>query len=145
MVEVTRMRRGGIMPPSATPAARAAGASEWVSSMADMVTSKLGQLAPQIENLLVVGLEAQPPGPDDLRSAMLRIQQRAEAGDSAVVERAAFRDRPGFFQHYYRLSGILLRRVGLEPGEPVVLWDNLQARHPLPSRVRTALMRSHAL
>src|SRR5512140_1396171 len=61
MVEVTRMR------------------AEPASGIADMLSSKLGQLAQQSSNLIVVGIEAAPPAAEELRAAMLRLQQRAEA------------------------------------------------------------------
>ncbi len=76
---------------------------------------------------------------------MLRLQRGAEANDVGVIQRQGFRDRPDFFQHYQRLSVLLVRGVSLEAGEPVVLWDNPQAKYRLPGKVRTALSRSHTL
>ncbi len=135
MVEVTRVRGGRA---SAAPDANASG-------VYDRVCSKLRQLAQHSCNVLVVGMQAEPPDASELRSAMLRFQQRAEANDPAIVQRPGFRDRSEFFQYYYRLSGILMRRAPLQSGDPIVLWDNPQGKYPLPSRVRTALSRSHSL
>ena len=142
MVEVTRLRteRG-----SAAPDASRSIPAGWASGLTDMLGSKLGQLAQQTCNLLTVGLDTQPPTADELRLAMLRIQRGAEGNDPLLIRRPGFRDRSEFFQRYYRLSGILMRRAPLQAGDPVILWDNPQARYPLPSRVRTALARSHAL
>ncbi len=134
MVEVTRLRTAA--------SGRAALLGERFS---DMLGSKLGQLAQHSCNLLVVGMQARPPDAGELRSAMLGFQQRAEANDPAIVQRPGFRDRSEFFQYYYRLSGILMRRAPLQSGEPIVVWDNPQGKYPLPSRVRTALSRSHSL
>jgi hypothetical protein len=134
MVEVTRSR---------TPLGDSA--APMSDRFSDLLGGKWGQLAPQVGNLLVVGLETQPPGADGLRTAMLRMQQSAEANDAAVIQRSGLRDRSEYFQHYYRLSGILLRRATLQPGDPITWWDNPQARYPLPSRVRTTLMRSHSI
>ncbi len=135
MVEVTRVRGGR--------ASAAADAN--ASGLYDMICSKLRQLAQHSCNLLVVGIQAELPDASELRSAMLRFQQRAAANDTAIVQRPGFRDRSEFFQYYYRLSGILMRRAPLQLGDPIVVWDNPQGKYPLPSRVRTALSRSHSL
>jgi len=75
---------------------------------------------------------------------MLRLQQRAERTDANFVQRYGFRDRADFFQHYRWLSELLVRGSDLQAGEPVISWVNPQAKHPLPSKVRTVLYRSHA-
>ena len=112
----------------------------------DMLGSKLGQLLPQRSNLLLVGLENLPMMHQDVQTTTLRIQKRAEANDSTIVQRHGFRDRADFFQHYKRLSALLVRGgTPLQAGEPVVIWDNPQAKYPLPAKVRTALSRSHTL
>ncbi|HEY2982100.1 MAG TPA: hypothetical protein VGJ22_13030 [Anaerolineales bacterium] len=107
--------------------------------LADMVCSKLGQLLPQRINILLAGVQA--PGLDEgsLRAAMLDLQQRAERNDPGVVQRHGFRDRADFFNHYQRLSEVLVRGPA---GEPVIGWVNPQAKYPLPARVRTALYKS---
>lgn len=132
MVEVTRLR----------PVI--AGVS-FEDRFTDMLCSKLGQLLPQRGNVLVTGIEKLPITQEDLRLLMVRLQQHAEGKDPAIVQRHGFRDRAEFFQHYQRLSGILVREVPLQASEPVLLWNNPQARHPLPARVQTALVRSHTL
>lgn len=114
--------------------------------LVDTIGSKLGQLLPQRGNLLLVGVEAVRLTQEELHASMLRIQQRAEGNDPAVVQRHGFRDRADFFQHYQRLSGILVRGGSpLQAAEPVILWGNPQAKYPLPAKVRTALARSHTL
>jgi hypothetical protein len=76
---------------------------------------------------------------------MLRVQQRAEGNDLAVVQRYGFRDRADFFHHFQRLSALLVRGIPLQASEPVIVWVNPQAKYPLPARVRTVLSRSHTL
>jgi hypothetical protein len=143
MVEVTRFRAAG---PGISPAAQGqAHVSPPGDRFSDMLCSKLGQLLPGRSNLLLVGVEAPHQAHPDLHAAMLRLQQRAEGNDPGVVERHGFRDRPGFFRHFQRLSALLVRGIPLQTGEPVVIWGNPQAKHPLPARVGTALSRSHAL
>jgi len=112
--------------------------------LADMVCSKLGQLPPQCSNVLVVGVEIAELTPDSLRTVMLRLQQRVERADASFVQRYGFRDRADFFQHYLRLSELLVRGSNLQAGEPVIGWINPQAKYPLPGKVRTALYRSHS-
>jgi hypothetical protein len=111
-----------------------------------MVCSKLGQLLLQRSNLLLVGMEAPQLTHRDIHAAMLRVQQRAEGNDSTVIHRYGFRDRADFFHHYQRFSALLVRGgTPLQAGEPVVIWDNPQAKYPLPAKVRTVLSRSHTL
>ena len=40
---------------------------------------------------------------------------------------------------------MLVRQIPLSTIDPVIVWDNPQAKQPLPARVRTALSRSHTL
>jgi hypothetical protein len=74
---------------------------------------------------------------------MLGIQQRAEANDSTMVQRYGFRGRADFFRHHQRLTAIILRTIPLPVGIPVILWANPRAKHPLPARVKAAIIRSH--
>jgi hypothetical protein len=145
MVEVTRLRASGPRTPPGTQSPNSLLTVPLPGDrFSDMVCSKLGQLLPQRSNLLLVGVEAPHLTHRDLHAAMLRVQQRAEANDSTVVQRHGFRDRADFFQHYQRLSAILVRGgTPLHAGEPVVIWVNPQAKYPLPTKVRTVLFRSH--
>jgi hypothetical protein len=137
MVEVTRLRSAQPRTPSDAPVL-------W-DRFSDMLCGKLGQLLPQRSNLLLAGVEALHLNHADLHARMLHIQQRAERNDSTIVQRYGFRDRADFFQHYQRLSAILVREIPLQAGESVILWVNSQAKYPLPTKVRTALSRSHTL
>lgn len=152
MVEVTRLRAGA---PKATPAAQEDAGStppadpersvpEIDERFTGMLGSKLGQLLPQRSNLLLVGVEAAQLTQDEIQGLMLRIQHRAEANDAAVIQRNGFRDRGDFFNHYQRLSAVLVRGIPLD-GKPVAIWVNPQAKYPLPPKVRTLLSRSHTL
>ena len=111
--------------------------------LADTISSKLGQLLPQRSNILLVGVEAIDPTSQDIRASMLSIRQHAERNDSTFFERHGFRDRTDFFRQYQRLSEILVRGPHFEMTKSIVTWINPQAKHPLPSKVRTALYRSH--
>jgi hypothetical protein len=108
---------------------------------ADAVCSKLGQLLPQRSNVLLIGVDSPQLTEDDLRTTMLRLQQRAEREDQAFFDRYRLRDRSDFFSQYLRLSEILVRGTNLKAGE-FIAWVNPQAKHTLPGRVRTVLYRS---
>jgi hypothetical protein len=135
MVEVTRLRSTNVTPNIPLVHDR----------FIDMLCSKLGQLMPQRGNLLLIGMETLPMTHHDIQTTLLRMQKRAEGNDSTIVQRHGFRDRADFFQHYQRLSALLVRGMPLQANGPVVLWDNPQAKYPFPAKVRTALSRSHTL
>ena len=152
MVEVTRLRAdrtsalaGAQEQALATPAPNTALAIPLIGDerLTDTICSKLGQLLPQRSNVLLVGVEALHLTHNDLRATMLRIQQRAERNDPTFFQRHGFRDRADFFHHYQRLSELLVRGPDLHAAEPMIVWVNPQAKHPLPSKVRTVLYRSH--
>lgn len=109
----------------------------------DAICSKLGQLLPQRSNVLIIGVDSPLLNQNDLQALMLRLQKRAEARDSTLWQRYGFRDRADFFRHYQSLSEVLVRGTQLQAGESLTTWVNSQAKHPLPSKVRTALYRSH--
>jgi len=143
MIEVTRglaQAQESVPPPQADPTHPIHSlAGEW---LADMVCSKLSQLLPKHTNILLVGVESPFLTQDSLRAAMLNLLQRAERNDAAIVQRNGFRDRAHFFQHYLRLSELLVRWPGLQTDEPLISWVNPQAKYPLPGKVRTVLYRS---
>ena len=113
--------------------------------LADTVCGKLGQLLPGRSNVLLIGSPT-PVTQPDLHTAMTGLQGRAERGDISLKR---FRDRGEFFSCYRRLSEILICTLPRKPDSqintPPVTWVNPQAKHPLPSKVRTALRRSQAV
>jgi hypothetical protein len=136
MVEVTRLRAA----PSLETSLTSPGDME---RLADAVCTKLGQLLPQRNNVLIVGVDALFLKQDDLQALMLRVQQRAEQNNAGLAQRYGFRDRADFFRHYQRLSEVLVRGSELRTVMPLIVWVNPQAKHPLPGKVRTVLYRSH--
>lgn len=101
--------------------------------------SKLGQLASERSNVLLVGVSSSLTN-DTLQTAMADLQRRAERHDPEVLKRSRLRDWGSFFRHYGRLSEVLVRN----PREAGALsvWMNPQAKRPLSSKIRTALYRS---
>jgi hypothetical protein len=134
MIEVTRLRtvQIGAVSPESDP-------------LTDAICSKLGQLVPQQSNVLIAGMDLLYLTPTDLENTMLRLQRRAEGNDATFWQRYRFQDRADFFRHYQRLSEVLIRGSALQAGKPVISWVNRQAKYPLPSKVRTALYRSHGI
>jgi len=148
MVEVTRLRMGqdGTRDPAQAALPNdVAKRSPDEERLTDMVCSKLGQLMPRRINILLACVEASGLTQETLRAAMLRLQQRAERNDPAVLQGHGFRDRADFFHHYGRLSELLVRGPNLPEGGPVIGWINPQGKYPLPNKVRTVLYRSLAL
>ena len=142
MLEVTRLRAD----PQGLPlAASEVDTTQSIDRLTDAVCSKLGQLLPQHSNVLLVGTDSLDLTDDDLRSVMLRLQQRGERDISSLLQRYRFRDRAEFFQRYQRLSEILVRDSDLQAGKPLVAWVNPQAKQPLPGKVRTVLYRSQTV
>lgn len=142
MVEVTRMQTGQKNTMDARPNS---GTSTLEEHISDTICSKLGQLFTQRSNVLILGIEKSDISGNELRMAMLRIQKRVEGNDLNFLRRYQFRDRSEFFQHYQRLSEILVRESRLQGFESSIPWVNPQAKYPLPARVRTALYRSHTI
>jgi hypothetical protein len=149
MVEVTRLRmvQDGTQDPAQTHGQASSPHTTPIRSLvderlADMVCSKLGQLQLQHGNILLVGVEAPRFTKDTLRAAMLQLQQRAERNDATIVPGRGFRDRADFFNHFQRLSELLVCGSRLQAGEPVISWVNPQAKYPLPGKVRNVLYRS---
>ena len=137
MLEVTRLRVNQKPTDEQSLGPNATG-----DRLADAVCSKLGQFAHQQSNILLVGVDNLQISQDDIRAAMLRIQQRAERSDAAFFQRYRFRDRTDFFKYYQRLSEILVRGTDAQGAASLVTWVNSQAKSPLPSKVRTVLYRS---
>ena len=107
--------------------------------LGNAVCSKLGQFSAGSGNVLLVGVSSLTTD-DALQTALTELLRRAEQHDPEVLKRSRLRNWGDFFRHVTRLSEVLVR----SPQEPGALsvWTNPQAKHPLPSKVRTALYRS---
>jgi hypothetical protein len=130
MVEVTRVRGNQT--------------SAFNERITDSICSKLGQLLRGQSNILIVGVDVALPTQSDFHGSILRVQQQAEH-DALFWQRYRFRDRADFFNHFQRLSEVILRGSQLQSGGSIVQWVNPQGKYPLPSKVRTALTHSHTL
>lgn len=142
MVEVTRLQAAPWgaaaqgRPPQPEPQAAA--------RFEDMLCRKLGQLHPGCPNVLIAAVLGGTPEPDALDAALTRLRLRAEANDHRVVDTHGCRGRGDFLRRLERLSAVMVRGAQPLSGARGTLWLNAGARHPVPSKVRTALVRSHA-
>jgi len=129
MVEVTRIH---------------ANSKDISEQLMDAVFSKAGQFLPKHSNILIVGVDKLDLNEESLQAMMIRLQQRAERNEQQFLLRYGFRDRAEFFQHYQRLSEMLVRE-NKKPSAPTITWINPQARLALPGKVRTVFYRSQAV
>jgi hypothetical protein len=131
-IEVTRLRTGS--------SGRAGEEAVPRTKIANTICAKLVQLPPSVINVLVLVADGPVFGADDLAGAPGVLAERALRKDDAFFQRRGLLGTRDFHHHYQRLSAVLLRRL-TETGalEPVALWVNPQARHPLPADLATIL------
>lgn len=128
-VEVTRVR------PVADQSAPEISTARFMTHIAE----KLRQLQVGMVNILWVVMD-ETSGPIDLASAMVQLRDRAERQDPSLIGRYGLADTSDFFKFYFRLSGITLRVTReREASRLDALWSNPQAKHPLPSPLKTLL------
>jgi hypothetical protein len=125
-VEVTRLRSG---------------ATGREDRLIDVVCSKLGQMMPNMINVLSIFAEDSTSAALDVSAAMKRLKARAERGGAELFTRFGFRNTPDFFKHFTRLSAIVVRVKYGEISRPTALWENPQAKQLLPSAIRASLQR----
>ncbi len=132
-LEVTRLRASGFARDDTLTTER----------FSTMLANKLGQLQTGSTNVLLVSLEPSTFTQTDLKTALNQFQQRAEQNDPLIVNRYGFQGRKHFFNHFQRLSSVLLRGDDFSKTDIVFLWNNPQAKHPLNPKIKTLLLRSH--
>lgn len=113
--------------------------------LAGVLALKLGQTVPNRANVLLVGVEGDPPDADGLAALIDEVRRDVETTDAGALLRLGFRHRGEYLRRLARLSAVVVRRaprLGAEPreGPPPSLWSNPQARAPLASDVRGALL-----
>ena len=144
MIEVTRLRpatvgaSGG--PTEATPHPPADPAVA-EARLALLVCGKLGQLVPNLPNVLVVGFPAALFAVLDVEAAMRALIGRAERRELTTRERHYIRAPLDFFRPYRHLSGMLVRPWPMpDPAPPATYWTNRQAARTIPPRLRACLV-----
>lgn len=116
--------------------------------LAGILAAKLGQTVTGRVNLLIIGLDAPPPSADELDAALRRIRRRVETSDADAIRRQGFTSRGNYLRRAETLSAILVRPAPDPSREPrpappprVALWSNPRAAVPLPTKVRSAVLR----
>ena len=112
--------------------------------LAETVCGKLGQCSAQRSNVLLIGTPLPTPTPEVVQTALEQLVRRAERHDATLLKRSLLRDWGTFFQHYQRLSEVLVCGLPRHPGIPPTVWLNPQAKRPLTRKVRAALYRSQS-
>lgn len=141
MLEATRLRPAPAVADDRSEVAEACASSGQHAAvrLQALLCAKLGQLAPQTTNVLVVGIAGGELQDLDVTATLRQLQLRVERGEPALLARYGFRDPADFFKHYRRLSA-LVARPWPPDDRPPALWINGQATHPLPDKVRTVLL-----
>lgn len=141
MLEVTRLRPAPVADDDRTgvPEAGTSPGQPAAIRLQALLCAKLGQLAPQTTNVLVVGIAGGLLQDLDLTATLRQLQLRVERGAPALLARYRFRDPAEFFKHYRRLSGLVARPWPADDRTPT-LWVNGQATHPIPYRIRAVLV-----
>ena len=136
-VEVTRMRSPAQTGQTGAPPTPTL--EDNSGRLTDIVCGKLSQMLADSINVLVIVTETDRLGDLDLAQFMLHLKLRAEQHDPRILSRHGFRDPADFFKHFQRLSAVALRDMHADG--VAALWANPQAKHPLPSAIRTSLQK----
>lgn len=143
MVEVTRLRPAVAVTDEGSTGAASPPAIDPVSvdaRLAVLVCGKLGQLVPNVPNVLVVGLPAELLPALDVGAAMRALLGRAERRELTPRERHFIRTPLAFFRPYRHLSGLLVRQwPPLASALPPTYWINRQAARTIPTRLHACL------
>lgn len=143
MVEVTRLRPPGASAsgkPSGAAPPRAGDPSPTDARLTALVCGKLGQLVPNLPNVVVVGIPPEQLPALDVAEALRALVARAERRELRPRERHGLRTPGDFFRHYRHLSGLLVRPwLPPVPAPRATLWINPQATKLLPARLRASL------
>ncbi len=109
--------------------------------LAVLVCGKLGQLVPNLPNIVVVGLPAELYSALDVAATMRALLARAERRELTPRERHYVRQPSDFFKPYRHLSGLLVCPWPAPPGAAprATFWTNPQATKALPARLRAGL------
>lgn len=113
--------------------------------LAGVLALKLGQTVPDRANVLLVGVEGDPPGDEGLAALLDQVRRDVETTDPEALLKRGFRHRGEYLRRLARLSAVFVRRAPGLTDEPVTdvalgVWVNPQARAPLPNDVRRALV-----
>ncbi len=138
-LEVTRQRA---RPRDASNAPVPAAPNGEDARLAGTVCEKLGQMQPGAINVLALLADGEPYQEADVVATTRALLRRASNKEEAYFTRHGFGDSRDFLHRYQRLSGLLLI-TGWQhgPDTRTLLWENNQARHPIPAAILAILRR----
>lgn len=143
IIEVTRLRplvAGGGGEPDDAALCHANDPPSIDLRLAALVCGKLGQLVPNLPNVVVAGVPAELLPALDVAEAMRALLARAERRALTPREQHYIRKPSDFFRGYRALSGLVVRPwPSSGPAQSAILWINSQAPKTLPTRLRTSL------
>ncbi|MFI5272443.1 MAG: hypothetical protein ACHQ4H_05335 [Ktedonobacterales bacterium] len=107
---------------------------------ANMLCDKLGQMPPSIINVLLIGCDEGAAAAPDVEAAMARLQALAERKDDEFFGHRGLLSPREYLRQLGRLSAIVLIPAwDRATADPLSLWSNPQANHPLPRDLLRAL------
>ena len=107
--------------------------------LTDVACDKVGQLSPDTPNVLWVWSESRLSHELELGQVMLGLKRRIEARDADLYARYGFAKPADFIRNYQRLSALLILNPQQPTPVPTLLWQNHDAKHPLPTKITTLL------
>jgi hypothetical protein len=108
--------------------------------LADVVCDKLGQLSPSTPNVLWMWMQSRLMQEIEIEQLLPALKRRIEQRDADLLARYGLRNPAEFFRNYQRLSVVLVQSLPAQAADkhPLV-WNNNDARHPLPAKVKMIL------
>ena len=107
-----------------------------------IVCDKLGQMPPNEINILLLVADGSAYTASDVANAMKLLKARAERKEEPFFTQRGFDSARDYLACSRRLSGVVVRTTGDHGSNGrAELWANPEAKHPLPTAVRTILLR----
>lgn len=132
-MEVTRLRPSAVVPPDPASAYR---------KLAETVCEKLGQMPPQMVNLLVIVADGVEFAPDAVADTLKALLLRAERRDESYFVGRGYRDAREFIRLSRRLSAIFFDTVwDAAPLPYLFVWSNPRAERLMPPDLKNALLK----
>jgi hypothetical protein len=104
----------------------------------DAIFEKLGQMRPNMVNVLVITSDSTTHESEDLYQAIHFINQFVNNKDDAFFSAKGFQGTAGFMAFWKRLSGIVFRTIWISISNRTdrnTLWQNVQAEQHIPEAV----------
>jgi hypothetical protein len=108
----------------------------------DTILDKLGQMIPNMMNIIVCTSDSSSHESEDLLAAIGSINRLVHEKDEDFFVRRGFRDAKDFIRQTARLSGVLYRSIWIgQGGYRNTLWCNEHADFQIPEEIKSYLRR----